>query len=879
MEMENFSTPKIGSSSARHPINEPQEPHRFLRVRAIIVVFGLLFLFGTIPSSLLSQQSSDSPDERSDTEEESEKASIQRWTDQLSSEKRPERQEAARKLVRSGSDQRLDIIVRLLNSGTKKEQDALLTGIANGVSAEEKAVDHLLKPILRRYAQTTNDKGSALIEAASYFPSQKLQTAIQSLLTQETLNGGIPRSVRMLQKARLLQLLGSEQIETDPFHTGTLLIDLLDTLPEELHSDVVSAFQKTFSIYSITTVEECRQWWNKHSSKKPDKLYRLIAVRANKQGFRDWKQVVKKLFKAHGTGSAKVYADLLDTPDPRKLQFLLEQIRKIPPEEDRSLLGKQLSELLSRDLQAKVQLDALNTIEQLELTSAREEVEKLLFSFRPSIRSAVASALGKIGNASSGERLTEQFRIERTSHVTKSIVKALQDLKHTDAIPMLKKRLLRKGSHEKEVRSAIVQALGTLGSKDSLSALTTFLNDTDPKTDKDLRFDLAYSIGQIQHPKGVKTLVRLTNDPNPSVRGGAAQALGNIQFSNRDLPDIVTLQQKALDALFQLLKSEDEDTTIRRRAISSISSIGTASSIKRLLKLIGEQEDSTQSYIREALVSLLSKHPDQILNTIETLQNKNLHALVNHLNDKIDPEKMKQLNDGTSARVRLLFARSHLARKDWSAVITQLKNLDEVPGVKNKQIRLMRIEAYIGLENFSEAQKLLTSLQENAEEGSALWWEIQVLNVKLNIKKPPPSTAVSLIQELLQRTPPSEIGAELKRIRKKHKNNVRKIDRHLEKLTNTNDPDAVQEEMETLLNLHPYHTRIVKKSLADIPSDPTQAKRYMTPPLAQVLSQITGRKLSFDEKTTPEQVQNARSEWATWLKNHTTSSDEAENGS
>jgi len=787
------------------------------------------------------------------------------WKEKLSSEKRPRRQEAARKLVRHGSTQSKDFVVRTLAGATKREKEALLTGIANGVSAKESSVEHLLKPLLRRYARSFGDGGTALIEAASYYPGEKILSTIETLLIEEP-NGGNPQRL-LLQKSRLVRLLGGTKIDTDPIRTGRLLITLTRTLPDELYSDLVTAFRENFHVYSLSSVEECRTWWKEHKDASPEQLYRDIARKTSRQALGNWKDVVRKLFSAHGTGSAKLYANLLTTPDPRKIQFILKHLRQTPPEKDRSRLGKQISALLSRGYPATVQRDTLATIEQLQLEETRSSVEKRLSSFRPSVRAAAASALGAVGNETSAKRLTERFRLEQNASVTESLVQAIQELNYRKAVPAFKKRLLQPGSISSSVQSAIVQALGALGTRQSLDGLTTFLEETDPENDEDLRFDLAYSIGQIQHPRGVPPLVRLTNDPQSSVRGSAAQALGNISFDRETDADVASLRQKAVDALFRLLGDSDQDTTVRRRAANSIASIGTASSIPRLTELTLEQQDNQNTYRRDTLVTLLKKFPEQLAETVSTLLDNDRAALVTHIDGQFSPDKLKPLADETNTLLRVLFARAHLAMRNWSRVITHLKNIGSVEAVDKNRIKLIRIEAYLGIGNLAEARKRIETMLENAEKTSSLWWKLQALRVRRHYQQPPPRSSLKRIDKLLNQSPPSDVAAELKRIRKDYKTNVKTIEQALNKLFSNDDPSAVQEPLNTLVDLTPFHPHIVRSALDRIPMDPDRALETVTPPVARLLSKITGteRKLSGD--ASPDQVKDARADWSAWLKN------------
>ncbi len=849
--------------------NDHRQHRTFTSLTLLLVIF---LVTGTGQLALVSQNDGDTAADGSAPNEEE---AIENWVKNLSSDKRPVRQEAARNLVLNDSTSSTRATVRVLSTGIQKEKEAILTIIASAVSGDRESVEHLLKPMLRRHAQTSGDGGSVLVEAVSYYPAERIQTTIHELLVEEPLNGTVAKSQQLLEKARLIRLLGSERISMDPIRTGKLLISMIDSLPEELHPDILQIFQSNLHVYSISTVEQCRDWWNEHRELSPDELFRNVAERTTDRALKDWKNVVTKLFSAHGTGSAKLYADLLETPDPRKQLFLLNKLRETPPESDRSLLGEKTAGLLSRNTPARVSLSTLKTVEQLELTGARAEVEGLLSSFRPAIRAGAASALGQIGNEESGNRLTEQFKIEDIPDVSVSIVQAIRELDHKAAVPELKKRLLREDDFSSGVQKAIVQALGTLGQTDSLQALTAFLNRTDPESNEALRFEIADSLGQLQHPRAVPPLVRLTNDPNASVRVSAAQALGNISFDESDPSKNGDLRSKALDALFELLKNTDEDTPVRRRAASSIASTGTASSIARLTGLVIENPETTPSYIEEALIALLKKHPDRLLRTARTLQENDLHPLVAQIDEQFDLNRIEGGDELSVTELRFLFARTHLELENWSTVITRLKNIEETSGDRKEQQQLMRIRAFIGLSNFSEAKSHISSLLENTEEGASLWWKLQVLRTRLDFRTPPPATALERVDDLLKKSPPSDVASALKRIREKHKTNVETIERILENITGSGNSNTDPEDVQTLINLSPYHHMIVRKSLDLLPSDPEQAKRLMTPALAKLMGDITGRKLSLSDETTPEQVKDALDEWAKWLENRTAGSDES----
>jgi len=112
---------------------------------------------------------------------------------------------------------------------------------------------------------------------------------------------------------------------------------------------------------------------------------------------------------------------------------------------------------------------------------------------------------------------------------------------------------------------------------------------TDENSQKD-RIRAVIALGESGDPRAVRPLVNCCSDDNPDIRGYAIEGLEKLKSG------------RAVDALMDRLKDEDEDQAIRLRAVSALAAIGSYSAIEGLkICRSGEEDPKIRSCITEVL--------------------------------------------------------------------------------------------------------------------------------------------------------------------------------------------------------------------------------------------------------------------------------------
>jgi HEAT repeat protein len=173
----------------------------------------------------------------------------------------------------------------------------------------------------------------------------------------------------------------------------------------------------------------------------------------------------------------------------------------------------------------------------------------------PTVRAAVVTALGHIGDS--------------------SVVTSLTPLLAADK--------------EVFVRKAVAYALGRLSGSTSTTALLAGLKDKDPE----VRGASAVSLGEHGDPATTVPLTSALSDKNPFVRARAAAALGSIGAA----------AASAVPTLIALLKS-DEDAEVKRQIATALGSIGDRSALPALHTAAANGDPYLSSAARDSIKKL-----------------------------------------------------------------------------------------------------------------------------------------------------------------------------------------------------------------------------------------------------------------------------------
>jgi len=178
----------------------------------------------------------------------------------------------------------------------------------------------------------------------------------------------------------------------------------------------------------------------------------------------------------------------------------------------------------------------------------------------PTVRAAVVTALGNIGDS--------------------SVVTSLAPLLAADK--------------EVFVRKAVAYALGRLSGSASTTALLGGLKDKDPE----VRGASAVSLGEQRDPSTTAPLTSALSDKNPFVRARAAAALGSIGAA----------AASAVPTLIALLKS-DKEAEVKRQIATALGYMGDRSALAALHVAAADNDPYLSSAARDSIKKL--KREDQ----------------------------------------------------------------------------------------------------------------------------------------------------------------------------------------------------------------------------------------------------------------------------
>ncbi len=790
--------------------------------------------------------------------------SLQDVRENLSSPDRPVRLNAAKQLVLQDEASFSRAVSQILVEGSDNEKNAVLTVLAGFFPDDRKKVSHLMTYFLLRVSKNSFADTADLQEALFYFPSEEILDEVKTLLLDGRMNGDLSTNKVLLRKSRLLLLLGENRDKLPVKKVCELLLNNSGELDKSLHPEIVATLQKLFYQYSLTTVGDWKTWWEEHRSLTKTEIYRRILKRLSEREFKMWRAHVPNLIRGSGKAREKLYADLLSTSDPRKVVFMLEFIRKNPPgEEKRDPIKDSLKRLLNEDQHPQVRQQVLVTIRELNITDLRGTVRAHIQDFRPVIRKSTVSALGVIGDSDSGALLLEKFREEQNPGVLEEIVKSLEKLQYSNAVEGFEWYLTEVEEASEVVVIEVISALGSFPTARSVNILKNHLQKTDPKSDRSMRFEIAYSFGQMGRVEAVKPLLKLTRDPHPDVRDSAVQALGNISFSpkanNEKSPD-EELRRQAVDRLFELMDDNEEESNVRSRAAVSIGQIGTKKDIKRIRERFDEAETPVQNSLRKALrTMLLDRYKEQLLAEVRHLREGGYHEFVadlieTHLNQNEEDQKDRNL-------LKLRLAQSKMAAGDWSGAVSAVENLEKNLADRKLQILLIRFEAFIRMSSLQEAKKIAGTLEELLEEESENWWKFQVEKARLLIQRGRPEQAGEFIRRRMDNgNVPDGIKAQFEKLRERANQLKKKIAGALNQMVKSGKiPDD-------LAGSKSRQYFAVKKALRMLQEKFKQENPEGIATLSHFLGKTTGRVHNLESSSGETERKEAISDWKSWIE-------------
>lgn len=244
-------------------------------------------------------------------------------------------------------------------------------------------------------------------------------------------------------------------------------------------------------------------------------------------------------------------------------------------------------------------------------TKAVESLIKLLRDEESAVRAKVAWALGKIKDKRAVAPLIKQLK-DDSGAVRKSIVRALGELWALESKPVLVALLLDNNWEARSESAVVLEYLGWKPSdktenvllliakekwaeivkleKFNIDILVRFLGDSD----KEIRKQIAWSLGEIGNPKAIQPLydLMMTEDIHDVIKT-AAESLGKIGG----------------ESVMNLLHVSLHDTNwyVRKCTAEALGTFGTPKSVAPLLEMVDDESLYVQKAVKKVLVEISGK--------------------------------------------------------------------------------------------------------------------------------------------------------------------------------------------------------------------------------------------------------------------------------
>ena len=214
-----------------------------------------------------------------------------------------------------------------------------------------------------------------------------------------------------------------------------------------------------------------------------------------------------------------------------------------------------------------------------------------------------------------------------------------------------------------DVRTAVVQALGTIDSKEAVVPLIRHLEDSDAA----VRLAATGGLGQLRNRQAVEPLIRQLEDTDAAVRRAAASALG--QLGDR----------QAVEPLIRQL--EDTDAAVRRAAASALGQLGDRQAVNPLIRRL----EDTNSVVWLAATKALGQLGDrQAVNPLirrlddtDAAVRRAAASALGQLGDRQAVEPLIRRLEDTDAAVRRAAASALGQLGDRQAVNPLIRRLDD----------------------------------------------------------------------------------------------------------------------------------------------------------------------------------------------------------
>ncbi len=268
---------------------------------------------------------------------------------------------------------------------------------------------------------------------------------------------------------------------------------------------------------------------------RPSELVRAAAARAlGRIGYEQALPEVRKLLRdpsvsvkigaisavtdMRDSRSVDALIELLKDESTRVRRYTLRAIRNIGDARAADAVGKMMRE----DAEAEVRASAAVALADLVGEKAIPDLLELKGDLDPSVRLEAVGSLAGLGRPAADALIA--FVSDPDAGVRAMSIGGLGQVGGPEQVPALLAAARDSRSATKEIRSAVAQALGTIGGSAAIDALEELAKDAEPG----VRKQVATALGRIASENGRETLEALQRDRSASVRDAARRALGRL---------------------------------------------------------------------------------------------------------------------------------------------------------------------------------------------------------------------------------------------------------------------------------------------------------------------------------------------------------------
>jgi HEAT repeat protein/Na+/melibiose symporter-like transporter len=298
----------------------------------------------------------------------------------------------------------------------------------------------------------------------------------------------------------------------------------------------------------------------------------------------------------------------------RTVRTALDDLRRVTPRGVRAMRS------LARSASVETREEAIASVGQTGATLATDEILKALHDPQPRVRRQAATALARLQDPRATTELIHQIE-DHPDLLEEEVIDTLGVLGNPAAIPALIRTMQNPRS---ALRRAAARALGRVGGDDPAACAALEAAAVDP-TDVDLRRSALQALRLLGSRSSIEVIRAGANDPHPSVRIAAAEAIAELEL-RETAPDVrrslAAYDDEASSEMAYALGAVGEESDIpailteavrsnsmitRRRCLLGIARVlGVEAGAYRLLLREGMERDAT---IMELLKRLGRRSP------------------------------------------------------------------------------------------------------------------------------------------------------------------------------------------------------------------------------------------------------------------------------